>query len=136
MENKEDDGKTDTKFISSTETDIKMTPTSDHVKSSSDISKHEKLKEEVKYFQCSTCIFKEKYEYFGSNPSLVKNYILLEDAYVIEDPFTAPKQGKIIILGSHCIVCRKAVCKDANCSIYFDGSYCIECAKHKKKNKF
>ncbi|KAJ8971293.1 hypothetical protein NQ314_000770 [Rhamnusium bicolor] len=94
----------------------------------------ETLKEEIQYFQCSSCIFKEKYEYFGSNPPQVKNYILLEDAYVIEDPFLPPKQGKIVILGAHCVKCRKSVCKDVNCSLYFDGTYCIECAKENIKS--
>ncbi|KAJ8924012.1 hypothetical protein NQ315_006788 [Exocentrus adspersus] len=94
----------------------------------------EKPKEEVKYFQCSFCVFKQPYEYFGRNPPQIKNYILLEDAYVIENPFFPPKKGKVIILGTHCIKCRKSVCKDVNCSVYFDGTYCIQCAKNNLQN--
>lgn len=98
--------------------------------SSKESNRLKKEGKEIKYFQCSSCIFKQPYEYFGSNPPQVKNYILLEDAYIIEDPFFPPKQGKIVILGTHCIKCRKSVCKDANCSVYFDGTFCIECAKN------
>lgn len=93
----------------------------------------QKEEKEVKYFQCSSCIFKQEYDYFGSNPPQVKNYILLEDGYVIEDPFFPPKRGKIVILGAHCIKCRKSVCKDVNCSVYFDGTFCIQCAKNNLK---
>lgn len=82
-----------------------------------------------KYFQCSICLLKEKYEYFGTNPPYTKIYKLLEDSYCIEDPFVPPKQGQFIVLGAHCIKCRNSVCKDTNCSFYFGGTYCIKCAK-------
>ncbi|KAJ8952584.1 hypothetical protein NQ318_004131 [Aromia moschata] len=98
-----------------------------------DISKKEEdtnAAEEVKYFQCASCPFKEKYEYFGRNPTQLKNYILLEDAYLIEDPFQPPKQGKVIVLGAHCLKCKKGVCKDVNCSLYYGGTYCVQCAKN------
>lgn len=94
------------------------------------VSKPQELKEQInKSFQCSLCIFRELYEYFGRNPSQTDKYILNEDCYLIEDPFYPPKQGKFIILGAHCMKCKKSVCKDINCSIYFDGTYCIQCAK-------
>ncbi|XP_056636802.1 cysteine-rich DPF motif domain-containing protein 1 [Diorhabda sublineata] len=90
--------------------------------------------EEPQYFQCFSCSFRTPYEYFGRNPSCFKNYLLLEDSYTIEDPFSPPKQGKIIILGAHCIKCRKAVCKDNKCSFYFEGTLCLKCAKQDIKN--
>lgn len=83
----------------------------------------------VKYFECSRCSFKEKYQYYGSNPPTAKNYIFLEDSYVIENPFLPPKQGDLIVLGSHCVICKNSICKDTSCSIYYGGTYCIECAK-------
>lgn len=92
--------------------------------------KPEDEKKEVKYFQCATCGLRECYEYYGDNPPFVKNYKLLENSYVIEDPFVPPKQNEFIILGTHCIQCRKNVCKDPNCSFYYDGTYCLECAKN------
>lgn len=83
----------------------------------------------IKYFQCSSCSLKEKYEYFGKSPPFVRNYKLEEDSYVIEDPFLSPNRGEFLIIGAHCIKCNKAVCKDANCSFYFSGTFCIKCAK-------
>ncbi|KAF7268440.1 hypothetical protein GWI33_018449 [Rhynchophorus ferrugineus] len=47
------------------------------------------------YFECHLCKLKEEFEYFGRNPPFCKNYQLLEDAYVIEDPFTAPRQDAV-----------------------------------------
>lgn len=55
--------------------------------------------------------------------------IFLEDSYVIENPFLPPKQGDLIVLGSHCVICKNSICKDTSCSIYYGGTYCIECAK-------
>ncbi|KAI4467096.1 cysteine-rich pdf motif domain-containing protein 1 [Holotrichia oblita] len=80
-------------------------------------------------FQCAICQLNEKYDYFGMNPPYMRHYLLLEDSYTIEDPFLPPKQGEFIILGANCIKCRKSVCKDQECSIYFDGTICLKCAK-------
>lgn len=94
-------------------------------------SENEKTKDkkEIQYFQCTSCNFREKFDYFGREPPFLKNYKLLEDAYVIEDPFLAAKQGRIIILGSYCIQCTRMVCKDINCSMFFKNTFCIHCAK-------
>lgn len=89
----------------------------------------EPSKIDIKYFECSTCALRVQFEYFGKNPPWYKNYCLLEEAYVIEDPFSPPKQNKIIVLGTHCVKCDRIVCKDSTCSIYFEGTYCIKCAK-------
>lgn len=83
----------------------------------------------IKYFECSSCILRVQYEYFGRDPPWYKNYRLLEDVYAIEDPFSPPKQKKIVILGTHCVKCDKLVCKDTTCSIYYEETYCIRCAK-------
>lgn len=84
---------------------------------------------ELQYFNCDLCGLREKYEYFGRAPPFSKNFKLSEDSYLIEDPFTAPKQGEILIIGAHCIVCNKMVCKDTPCSLYYHGTYCFDCAK-------
>lgn len=91
--------------------------------------KEEKKEVEVKYFQCANCPLREKYEYFGKWPPFLKKFVLLEDSYVIEDPFEPAKQGEILVLGAHCIKCNNSVCKDTNCSMYYEGTYCIKCAK-------
>lgn len=84
---------------------------------------------DIKYFECATCILRVQFEYFGKDPPWYKNYRLVEEAYVIEDPFSLPKQNQIIILGAHCVKCNRIVCKDTTCSIYFEETYCIKCAK-------
>lgn len=91
--------------------------------------KEEEVKEEIKYFECSSCTLKEKYEYFGNSPPYAKDYKLKENAYVIEDPFIPPKRGQFLVLGSHCTKCNKVVCKNTGCSIFFCATYCIKCAK-------
>lgn len=83
----------------------------------------------IKYFECSTCVLRVQFEYFGKDPPWYKHFHLLEEAYVIEDPFSPPKRRKIIILGAHCVKCNRIVCKDTTCSVYFEGTYCVNCAK-------
>ncbi|XP_060536428.1 cysteine-rich DPF motif domain-containing protein 1 [Cylas formicarius] len=95
-----------------------------------EVTPKEEEEEIPQYFECHFCKLKEKYEYFGERPPFLKHYRLFEEAYVIEDPFVPPKQGEIIILGAHCVTCKHGVCKDPGCSIYFDGTYCVRCAKN------
>lgn len=87
---------------------------------------------ELQYFECILCGLREKYDYFGKLPPYQKHLLLQEDSYVIEDPFIPPKQEEILILGAHCIMCRRMVCKDANCSIFYNGTLCIDCTKSKR----
>ncbi|KAK5649132.1 hypothetical protein RI129_004024 [Pyrocoelia pectoralis] len=89
----------------------------------------ENIEEEKLYFSCTLCNLHERYDYFGKSPEFVHNYKFKEDSYIIEDPFSPPKRGEYLVLGSHCIKCKISVCKDNNCSFYFDGTYCIKCAK-------
>lgn len=85
--------------------------------------------EEIKYFECKKCSFREKYEYFGRQPPFITTVFFLEDYFYIEDPFIAPKQGAYIVLGGHCTKCKICVCKDPKCSFYYEKTYCISCAK-------
>lgn len=86
------------------------------------------------YFECSGCKFRTVYEYHGREPPHFKGYKLLEDAYVIENPFIPPKQNNFIVIGSQCTKCNKTVCKDDSCSFYYDGTFCFECAKQESPN--
>ncbi|CAH0550220.1 unnamed protein product [Brassicogethes aeneus] len=88
---------------------------------------------DIKYFHCALCGLHEKFEYFGVDPPFVKKYKLLEDTYLVEDPFLPPKQGEMLQLGAHCTKCKKCVCKDPSCSFYYEGTYCIICAKENMK---
>ncbi|XP_022911884.2 cysteine-rich DPF motif domain-containing protein 1 [Onthophagus taurus] len=96
--------------------------------SNTDLEKVEKPKERL-YFQCSLCSMREECDYFGMNPPFTNKYLLKEDVYILEDPFVPPKTGQFIILGSVCVKCKKGVCKDGECSLYFDGTFCMKCAK-------
>ncbi|XP_050413578.1 cysteine-rich DPF motif domain-containing protein 1 [Patella vulgata] len=67
------------------------------------------MEEEIpKQFSCDICKFKANYEYYGSKPSFVKSLLLLEEAYLMKDPFTS--DAGLIILGAHCSICKKCVC--------------------------
>ena len=80
-----------------------------------------------KFFQCSCCFLKEKYECY-STKLFLKNYIPLEHVYVISDPFLPVKEREYIVLAADCVECKLAVCKDIECSVYFKGTYCRKCA--------
>lgn len=115
------------------ESGVVKTEPVDPVPSTSAVKEETSVKSEAKpepqYFNCEICALHERYDYFGNSPPFVRHYKLLENAYIIEDPFLPPKQNEFIILGSHCIKCGKSVCKDSNCSFYYGGTYCIYCAK-------
>lgn len=126
----------------STSSDMAIKPKTLHIEPSQDLStntrpttdiKSEDKKPPIQYFHCSICNLKEKFDYFGCNPPFVKHYKLLENAYCVEDPFSPPKQGEVLVLGSHCEKCNCSVCKDSNCSFYYAGTYCIKCAKDNSK---
>ena len=78
-------------------------------------------------FLCGTCGFLAKYDYFGRNPPFCKALVLLEEAYIIKDPFTDDR--KAIVLGSHCSNCSKAVCVSTNCSLFYTKRFCKQCVK-------
>ena len=93
----------------------------------------------VKTFTCGICNFTSPYTYYGRKPPSTKSrMILLEDAYVIKNPFVDPRQsekatvsGKPVhpplILGSHCSVCRSPVCVAVECSYFYTKRFCKEC---------
>ncbi|XP_046348405.2 cysteine-rich DPF motif domain-containing protein 1-like isoform X2 [Haliotis rufescens] len=84
-----------------------------------------KGKEEEKEFICSNCNFKMKYSYYGAKPPFLKSLILLEEAYVMKDPFST--EGSLITLGAHCSLCNKPVCIAADCSLFFTKRFCLGC---------
>ncbi|XP_075066435.1 cysteine-rich DPF motif domain-containing protein 1 isoform X1 [Mixophyes fleayi] len=62
-------------------------------------------------FECQLCKLSVPYTYFGQKPPNMKSVILLEECYIMMDPFT-PDKEKFLILGSQCSVCKKVVCVD------------------------
>jgi len=78
-------------------------------------------------FLCSSCGFECRYEYFGKKPPFSKSVVLLEDAYVIRDPFS-PTAGHLT-LGGRCCLCSKDVCVAQTCSIFYTKRFCISCVE-------
>lgn len=103
--------------------DIKPT-----LKEEPQVQPSEVKKKPIQYFQCSSCSLKEKFDYFGDQPPKMKHFRYNENCYVMVDPFVPPNR-EYLVLGSHCIKCNKTVCRDTSCSFYFDGTYCVDCAK-------
>lgn len=88
-------------------------------------------------FKCKSCAMSEEVDYFGKTPPFTRNIELLEDSYIMRDPFTAPpsRHGKrsftefFIVLGSHCTVCDSVMCKD--CALFYKNTFCYSCAESK-----
>lgn len=86
-------------------------------------------------FKCSSCAMSELVDYFGKSPPFTRNLELLEESFIMKDPFTAPpsKHGKrsfteyFIVLGSHCSLCQAIVCKQ--CSLFYKNTFCYPCAQ-------
>ncbi|XP_046840067.1 cysteine-rich DPF motif domain-containing protein 1-like [Xenia sp. Carnegie-2017] len=78
-----------------------------------------------KHFKCVKCEFSTHYDYFGSKPPFYKDLILLEDAYIMKDPFTM--EANFIVLGGHCSFCNIAVCCNQKCSIFYTKRICLAC---------
>ncbi|XP_028516506.1 cysteine-rich DPF motif domain-containing protein 1-like [Exaiptasia diaphana] len=73
------------------------------------------------------CHFTCRYDYYGRNPPFSKAVVLLEDAFVVQDPFS-PSQSHLT-LGSKCSLCSIDVCVGQGCSLFYTKRFCISCAK-------
>ncbi|XP_076200720.1 cysteine-rich DPF motif domain-containing protein 1 isoform X4 [Aptenodytes patagonicus] len=60
-------------------------------------------------FKCQLCGLTAPYTYYGQKPPNTRSIVLLEESYVMKDPFT-PDKDKFLILGSHCSLCSRSVC--------------------------
>lgn len=83
----------------------------------------------VKEFLCHLCQLRVKYDYFGTKPPFAKSFTLLEDTYVMKDPFSS--EMGMISLGSHCSSCQKSVCASGDCSIFYTKRFCLPCVQNK-----
>ncbi|XP_072452700.1 cysteine-rich DPF motif domain-containing protein 1 isoform X3 [Notamacropus eugenii] len=54
--------------------------------------------------------------------------LLLEECYVLKDPFTSDKD-KFLILGSQCSLCSKLVCVGPECSLFYSKRFCLPCVR-------
>ncbi|XP_054856297.1 cysteine-rich DPF motif domain-containing protein 1 [Eublepharis macularius] len=78
-------------------------------------------------FECELCGLRVPYSYYGCNPPNTYSVTLLENCYVMRDPFTSDK-GKFLILGSECSLCSKRVCVGTDCSLFYTKRFCLPCA--------
>jgi len=60
-------------------------------------------------FTCQLCALTAPYSYVGQKPPDTHSVILLEESYVMKDPFTSDKD-KFLVLGSKCSLCSRLVC--------------------------
>ncbi|ETE58365.1 hypothetical protein L345_15912, partial [Ophiophagus hannah] len=68
------------------------------------------------------------YSYYGHKPPNAYSVTLLEDCYVMKDPFT-PDKDKFLILGAQCSRCHKRVCVGPDCSLFYSKRFCLPCVK-------
>lgn len=82
-------------------------------------------------FTCASCGFECNYEYFGKKPPFSKSVVLLEDAFVLRDPFS-PNAGHLT-LGGRCCLCTRHICISQTCSIFYTERFCISCVQKNKE---
>uniref|UniRef100_A0A8C5VCA0 Cysteine-rich DPF motif domain-containing protein 1 n=1 Tax=Microcebus murinus TaxID=30608 RepID=A0A8C5VCA0_MICMU len=81
-------------------------------------------------FECELCALTAPYSYVGQKPPNTQSVVLLEESYVMKDPFTSDKD-RFLVLGSRCSLCSRLVCvgqveghpRRRDCS--FLSSYCV-----------
>uniref|UniRef100_A0A7N9DB60 Cysteine-rich DPF motif domain-containing protein 1 n=1 Tax=Macaca fascicularis TaxID=9541 RepID=A0A7N9DB60_MACFA len=60
-------------------------------------------------FECELCALTAPYSYVGQKPPNTQSMVLLEESYVMKDPFTSHKD-RFVVLGSRCSLCSRLVC--------------------------
>ncbi|NWS06726.1 CDPF1 protein, partial [Motacilla alba] len=79
-------------------------------------------------FRCELCELSAPYTYYGrTSPNSHSIVQLLEEAFVMRDPFT-PDKDKFI--RSYCSLCSRAVCVG---SVVLSKSFCLPCVKENLK---
>ncbi|PNJ37233.1 CDPF1 isoform 7 [Pongo abelii] len=53
---------------------------------------------------------------------------LLEESYVMKDPFTSDKD-RFLVLGSRCSLCSRLVCVGPECSLFYSKRFCLPCVR-------
>mmetsp|Transcript_32249 Transcript_32249/g.64009 ORF Transcript_32249/g.64009 Transcript_32249/m.64009 type:complete len:124 (-) Transcript_32249:28-399(-) len=79
-------------------------------------------------FVCSLCAFSCPFDHFGQTPPYEhpKFRFLEEEVFSIRNPF--PEEGcASICLGGKCSKCRKPVCVDEGCSVFYGVRVCRLC---------
>ncbi|KAM6161505.1 cysteine-rich DPF motif domain-containing protein 1 isoform 1-T6 [Erethizon dorsatum] len=63
----------------------------------------------LRVFECQLCGLTAPYSYVGQKPPDTQSVVLLEQSYVMKDPFS-PDRGRFLVLGAQCSVCGRLVC--------------------------
>ncbi|XP_027710104.1 cysteine-rich DPF motif domain-containing protein 1 [Vombatus ursinus] len=79
-------------------------------------------------FECQLCGLTVPYSYVGQKPPNTRTVVLLEECYVLKDPFSSDKD-KFLILGSQCSLCSKLVCVGPECSLFYSKRFCLPCVR-------
>lgn len=85
-------------------------------------------------FRCEKCDIDELCDYKGQKPPFANGICFTEDCFVMRDPFAPPlfrarsKPEYFIVLGAHCTVCGIVVCKRTRCSVFYEKTFCKDCA--------
>ncbi|XP_006888188.1 PREDICTED: cysteine-rich DPF motif domain-containing protein 1 [Elephantulus edwardii] len=79
-------------------------------------------------FECQLCALSAPYSYVGQKPPNTRSVILLEESYVLKDPFTADRD-RFLVLGSRCSVCSRLVCVAPECSLFYSKRFCLPCVR-------
>ncbi|XP_072256363.1 cysteine-rich DPF motif domain-containing protein 1 [Pyxicephalus adspersus] len=85
-------------------------------------------------FRCYLCELSVPYSYFGQKPPSSHSVILLEECYIMMDPFS-PEKEKFLVLGSVCNLCKQVVCVGTECSLFYSKRFCLPCVT-KNKSEF
>ncbi|KAK3743346.1 hypothetical protein RRG08_061282 [Elysia crispata] len=86
-----------------------------------------------KRFTCTSCDFVVDYHFKGRQPPFAKCIMLLEDCYIMKDPFST--SGGFVTVGGSCSLCSKDVCLSADCSLFYTQRFCLTCA-HRNQQEF
>lgn len=87
-------------------------------------------------FRCESCGFVATCNYKGTAPPFSKNIKFAEECYIMQDPFSPPPGNAssksnseyFIVIGADCCDCSKVICAASICSIFYQKTYCFNCA--------
>ncbi|XP_030640892.1 cysteine-rich DPF motif domain-containing protein 1 [Chanos chanos] len=79
-------------------------------------------------FTCEVCDLSSPFTYYGQKPPNTRAIVLLEECFVMKDPFS-PDKERFLILGSKCSLCNKDVCVGTDCSLFYTKRFCLPCVR-------
>ncbi|XP_053574989.1 cysteine-rich DPF motif domain-containing protein 1 [Bombina bombina] len=82
-------------------------------------------------FECQLCRLSVPYTYFGQKPPNTHSLVLLEESFIMKDPFS-PDKDAFLILGSPCSLCNRVVCVGTECSLFYAKRFCLPCVLKNK----